>query len=67
VCGSGIDHQRGRTEQHPVHDAEHGGVCADAEREGNDDGEGEPRLPPDSTDGVFEVLAKGVDHDRQTA
>ena len=45
-----------RTEQHRLHHGEHGHVGADAEREREDGGEGEPGLAGEPADGVAEVV-----------
>ena len=53
--------ERQRLDQHGVHDAEDGGVRADAEGEGEDGDRGEPRGAPQGAHGVRRVLPQFAD------
>jgi hypothetical protein len=48
------------TQYDAVHDAEHGGIGADAESKGGNDGEGEAGLRAEAADGVPQVLEAAV-------
>ena len=45
-----------RPEQHGIDDAEHGGVGADAERDGQDGHRGEAGRPPKRAQGVSDLV-----------
>jgi hypothetical protein len=48
-----------RTQEHRIHDAEDRGIGADAERQRQNGGGGESRLPGEQPDGEANVMAHG--------
>ena len=62
-----IPHERRRSKEHPVDDAEHRRIRADSEPERRDDRDGKARPSAQAANGVLEILSQGFEgHVRMT-